>query len=200
MKNPVLLIHGFFRKKSIFNKIYTYLTSLGWEVHRIDLSPGNATVGLDKLALQVADYIDRVFPASQPIDLVGLSMGGLVTRYYVQKLGGVKKVERFITISAPHKGTYLAYSLPIPGCKQMQPESNFLQELNRDVEILKQLNFTSLWTPYDFIIIPPESSQLGIGKEVKLSVFSHAMMVRDSSSLEAIREALCEPVIHQAKY
>ncbi len=197
MKNPVLLIHGFFRKKSIFNKMYAYLTSLGWEVHRIDLSPGNATVGLDKLALQVADYIERAFRDSQPIDLIGLSMGGLVTRYYVQKLGGIKKVERFITISAPHNGTYLAYSLPIPGCIQMQPESAFLQDLNRDVEILKQLNFTSLWTPYDFIIVPPESSKLGVGKEVKLTVFSHAMMVRDSSSLEAIRDALCEPVANK---
>ncbi len=195
MKNPVLLIHGFFRNKSVFNKIYGYLTSLGWEVHRINLLPGNATVGLDKLALQVADYVDTVFPDSQSIDLIGLSMGGLVTRYYLQRLGGIKKVERFIAISAPHKGTYLAYLLPIPGCIQMQPESSFLQDLNRDVDVLSQLNFTSLWTPYDFIIIPPESSQIGVGRDIKLDVFSHAMMVRDIRSLEAIKDALEEPVL-----
>ncbi|MGK7877626.1 MAG: alpha/beta fold hydrolase [Xenococcaceae cyanobacterium] len=193
-RNPVLLIHGIFRKKSVFNKMSAYLNSLGWEVHRFNLKPNNATLGLDKLAVQVADYIENTFPFSQPLDLVGLSMGGLVSRYYVQRLGGINRVQRFITISSPHNGTLMAYALPFTGCVQMRPGSAFLQDLNRDVEILEQLNYTSLWTPYDFIIVPAQSSQLGVGKEVKLSVFAHAMMVRDSSSLEAVAEALRVPV------
>ncbi len=193
-RNPVLLIHGIFRKKGVFNKMSAYLTSLRWEVHRFNLKPNNATLELDKLALQIGDYIEKTFPYSQPLDLVGLSMGGLVSRYYVQRLGGINRVERFITISSPHNGTFMAYALPSIGCVQMRPGSAFLQDLNRDVDVLEKVNFTSVWTPYDFIIVPARSSRLGVGKEVKLSVFAHGMMVRHSSSLNAVAEALRAPI------
>jgi triacylglycerol lipase len=191
-RNPVLLIHGFLVKKSVFDRMYAYLTLKGWEVHRFDLIPSNGSRGIDKLALQIADYIEQNFPASVPIDLVGLSMGGIVSRYYIQRLGGLDRVQRFITISSPHHGTLLAYSLPLISCQQMRPNSVFLKDLNRDAHLLKQLNFTSIWTPYDFIMIPPETSQLGIGKEMKISVFTHKMMVIDSRILEAVSQALSD--------
>jgi triacylglycerol lipase len=189
-RNPVVLVHGFLVKKTVFDRMYTYLTARDWDVHRFDLIPSNGNRGLDKLALQVADYVEQNFPRSQAIDLVGLSMGGLVSRYYVQRLGGIDRVERFVTISAPHHGTLLAYTLPFLSCQQMRPNSKFLQDLNRDADVLKQLSFTSIWTPYDFIMIPPQTSLLGIGKEVKTSVFTHRMMAIDQQSLQAVATAL----------
>lgn len=189
-RNPVLLIHGIFIKAKVFNRLFTYLTEQGWDVHRFDLNPANATLGIDKLADQVLDYIERTFPPEQKIDLVGLSMGGLVSRYYVQRLGGVQRVERFITIASPHNGTWMAYTLPLKACLQMRPGSPFLQDLNQDIETLNQLKFTSLWTPYDFIIVPGSSSQVAVGHEVKLSVVAHAMMVRHSLALKAVATAL----------
>jgi triacylglycerol lipase len=194
-RNPVLLVHGFLVKQSVFDRMYSYLSAKGWEVHRFDLIPSHGSQGIDKLALQIADYVEQNFSPSVPIDLVGLSMGGIVSRYYVQRLGGIDRIQRFITISAPHNGTLLAYSLPLISCQQMRPNSKFLQDLNRDFDILKQLKFTSIWTPYDFIMIPPETSRLGIGKEIKLSVFTHKMMVIDSRSLEAVAEALSERLV-----
>lgn len=186
----MLLIHGIFIKAKVFNRLFTYLTEQGWEVHRFDLNPVNATLGIDKLADQVLDYIERTFPPEQKIDLVGLSMGGLVSRYYVQRLGGMQRVERFITIASPHNGTWMAYTLPLKACLQMRPGSPFLQDLNQDIETLNQLKFTSLWTPYDFIIVPGSSSQVPVGHEVKLSVVAHAMMVRHSLALKAVATAL----------
>lgn len=104
-RNPVLLVHGIIRTSSVFSTMSTYLTQQGWSVYTFNLKPNNATLGLDKLAIQVADYVEKIFAPEQPLDLVGLSMGGLVTRYYVQRLGGIDRVQRFITISAPHQGT-----------------------------------------------------------------------------------------------
>lgn len=190
MRNPVLLIHGLFRGKSVFKKMEAYLSHRGWQVYCFDLKLNYGRWGLDQIALQVADYVEQTFPASQPLDLVGLSMGGLISRYYVQRLGGVERVQRLVTISSPHHGSWLAYALPAALYIQMRPNSAFLQDLNQDVETLERLQFTSIWTPYDFIIIPPQSSQLGVGQEVKLSVFVHAMMARDRRGLEAVAEAL----------
>jgi triacylglycerol lipase len=193
-RNPVLLVHGIIRTSTVFRKMSAYLTQQGWSVHSLNLKPNNATLGLDELATQVADYVDKTFAPEQPLDLVGLSMGGLVTRYYVQRLGGINRVQRFITISAPHQGTRMAYLLPRPGCVQMRPGSAFLKDLNQDASMLGCLNFTSIWTPLDFIIVPAKSSQMPIGQEVQVRVLAHALMARDLRCLQAVASALLEPI------
>ncbi|MEO6860334.1 MAG: alpha/beta fold hydrolase [Microcoleus sp.] len=192
--NPVLLIHGIFRKSGIFHKMSAYLRDLGWSVYTLDLSPHWGNASIDELAQQMADYIDKNFKRQQPLDIVGLSMGGLVTRYYLQRLGGINRVQRFIAISSPHSGTWTAYTLWGKGCIQMRPNSEFLEDLNRDAALLEKLNFTSIWTDWDFIIVPASSSQISAAKEVKLSVFAHAMMARHDRSLKAVAEALSEPL------
>lgn len=194
-RNPVLLVHGIIRTSTVFGKMSAYLSQQGWSVHTLNLTPNNATLGLDQLATQVADYVDKTFGHEQPIDLVGLSMGGLVSRYYVQRLGGINRVQRLITISSPHQGTRMAYLSARPGCIQMRPGSDFLADLNQDVSSLERLNFTSIWTPLDFIIVPAESSQMPVGQEVKLSVFAHALMARDFRSIQAVASALSEPIL-----
>jgi triacylglycerol lipase len=193
-RNPVLLIHGILRKADIFDKMSAYLAERGWSVFAPNFHPNLGEMGLDQLAQQVVDYVNKNFAPEQPLDIVGLSMGGLVSRYYIQRLGGIDRVQRLITISSPHNGTVTAYLLNGQGCIQMRPDSIFLNDLNRDMAMLEQLNFTSIWTPWDFIIVPASSSQIPVGKEVQVQVFAHAMMVIDSQSLQAVAEALCTPL------
>ncbi|WLT39844.1 hypothetical protein NON20_10925 [Synechocystis sp. B12] len=49
--------------------------------------PNDGSASLAVLAEQVKQYIDGQFAPQQPVDLIGFSMGGLVTRYYLQRLG-----------------------------------------------------------------------------------------------------------------
>lgn len=192
-RNPVVLVHGIYDTEVKFNTMKRYLTKLGWSVHCLNLKPNNGDSHLEYLAEQVANYINNMFASEQPIDLIGFSMGGLVTRYYLQRLGGINKVHRYISISAPNNGTLTAYTLPRPGVKQMRPNSKFLQDLNQDIkDSLSQINVTVIWTPYDLLIVPPNSSQINIGKEIKLPVLVHEWMVKDSRTLKAISQALSE--------
>jgi triacylglycerol lipase len=131
---------------------------------------------------------------NNPVDLVGFSMGGIVSRYYVQRLGGINRVQRFITISSPHHGTWIAYCREGVGCIQMRPDSVLLQDLNRDAGMLKQIDFTSIWTPYDLMIVPASSSQMPLGREVIVPVLNHSWMLTDSRSLAAVAQALATPV------
>ncbi len=193
-RNPVLLIHGIFDTLSIFNTMSAYLTQKSWEVHSFNLQPSGGLIGLDQLAQQITDYVDKNFAPDQPFDLVGFSMGGIVSRYYIQRLGGINRVQRFITISSPHYGTWTAYFYITPGTVQMRPNSNFLKDLNKDIIQLNQLNFTSIWTPFDGMIIPAHSSQLPVGEEIKLDILLHAWMVRDRRSLKSVAEVLSQPI------
>jgi triacylglycerol lipase len=143
----------------------------------------------------VADYVAKTFDPGQAIDVIGFSMGGIVARYYIQRLGGIDRVQRFISISAPNNGTLAAYLSWRPGCVQMRPDSPFLQDLNRDAQMLRRVNFTVMWTPYDLIIVPAESSRMPVGKEVIVPARLHAWMLTDDRCLKAVAEALSEPVL-----
>jgi triacylglycerol lipase len=193
-RNPVLLVHGWLDTTAKFNKMAAYLRSSGWEVHCFDLVPNLGNIELEKLADQVADYVANTFESDRPFDLIGFSMGGIVSRYYVQRLGGIDRVQRFIAISSPHQGTLTGYALNLPGIAQMRPKSAFLEDLNRDIAILERLNFTSIWTPFDAIILPAKSSQMPVGREIKFNVPIHAWMVGDKRVIQAVAQELEAPL------
>jgi pSer/pThr/pTyr-binding forkhead associated (FHA) protein len=54
-------------------------------------------------AAQLGQLIDSL-PSNQPVIIIGHSLGTMVTRYYVECLGGDKRVERVILMGGPHKG------------------------------------------------------------------------------------------------
>ena len=188
-RNPVILVHGIWNSAGIFSTLKAYLEKEGWSVYALSMMPNNGDAPLEVLAEQVATFVDKSV-GQQPFDLVGFSMGGLVSRYYVQRLGGLAQVQRLVTVSAPHWGTALGLLSDRPGIRQMRPGSPFLQALNRDISQLASLQFFSLWTPLDLLILPPWSSQLGVGKERRLSVTTHNRMICDAAGLEAIAHAL----------
>jgi triacylglycerol lipase len=191
--NPVVLVHGLWDTARLFEQMGSLLRSKGLQVYSLDLIPNNGDASLEHLANQLADFIRDAFPAAQPVDLVGFSMGGLVARYYVQRLNGLDRVRKLITISSPHKGTWTAFLGRNPGARQMRPGSEFLQDLNRDAAILERIQFTTIWTPFDLMIFPARSSELGCGQSMRVNVAIHRLMVRDRRVLELVHRLLVEP-------
>lgn len=189
--NPILLIHGFTDTGKVFATMSAYFTNLGYKVHTLDLIPSYGTANLADLAQQVKIYIDDNLAEESNINLLGFSMGGIVTRYYLQRLGGIEKVNQYISISAPNNGSFLSYGLPLKGISQMRPKSKFLQDLNQDVkEKLSKIKTLILWTPFDLMIIPANSSRLGIGQEMSLPILVHKWMLSDRRVLTVISDFL----------
>lgn len=192
-RNPVLLLHGIWDTGAIFNEMARQLKVRGHAVYTLDLEPNNGDAPLEYLAAQVATFADQTFK-NQPFDLVGFSMGGIVGRYYMQRLGGIERVDRFITLSSPHNGTLVAHGSFCSAGLQMRPNSAFLRGLNCDLAQLNQVNFTSIWTPLDAMIVPASSSIVPIGKQVLVWVPLHAWMVSGLQGIVAVGEALAEPL------
>lgn len=194
-RNPVVLVHGLFDTIAKFKTLSAHLEQFGWSVHCFNLMPNDGTGCLKKLAHQVEDYINQHFPSEQKVDLLGFSMGGLVTRYYLQRLGGVDRVQRYISISAPNQGTIVAYSQPHEGIRQMRLNSELIKDLNQDwSKFQTRLQTTTLWTPFDLMIVPATSSCLGLGKEISVPVWVHAWMVDDPRVLAIVTHALSESI------
>jgi triacylglycerol lipase len=191
-RNPVLLIHGIADSDRNMQCLARHLRREGWEVHTINLTPNWGQSGLEPLAGQIDAFAKREF-GKKKFDLVGFSMGGLVSRYYLQRLGGLDHVEHFVSLSAPHHGTALATFanlIPNRGCQEMKPGSPFLCDLDHDADRLRSIKFTSVYSPFDCVILPPRSSAMPQAHNVALPIALHPLMVLDGRSLRAVAEAL----------
>jgi len=54
-------------------------------------------------ARQLGELVESL-PGAQPVIIIGHSLGTMVTRYYIERLGGHRRVERAILMGGPHKG------------------------------------------------------------------------------------------------
>jgi triacylglycerol lipase len=194
-RNPIVLVHGMWDTTAIFDKLQPFLASRGLEVHSFNMLPSNGAATLEVLAGQLAAFVQKTLGATQPIDLVGFSMGGIVSRYYLQRLGGLDRTKRFVSVSSPHNGTMVAEFGLLPGAKQMRVGSLFLQDLNRDIDRLAKLQVTSIWTPFDAVIVPAASSQLAMAENHTVPVIWHKLMMSDRRCFALIAAALEKPIV-----
>jgi len=191
-RNPVVLIHGIDDTEAIFNRLRPFLQAQGWAVHSFNLVPNNGDAGLEELARQTRAYIERTFHFGQAVDVIGFSMGGLVARYYVQRLAEPDRIERLITISAPHRGSWTAFLRGNTGARQMRPGSSFLRKLDSDKQMLNKVRFATIWSPLDLMIVPANSSVIPEARSVPVTVVAHPLMIRDRRVLRQVERALQE--------
>jgi triacylglycerol lipase len=185
-----ILVPGFSDQASFMRPLERALQKKGLDAHVVSPQPSDGRIGIDVLAEELAAEIDATFPPMQPLNLFGFSMGGLVCRTYAQRLGGLARIRRLVTLATPHQGTYAAYLYDRPACLQMRPGSQFLADLNRDADLLAQIYFASIWTPLDLTILPPASSMLPIGEMTPILSPFHRTLIYDPRVVAVIAEHL----------
>lgn len=182
-------MHGIWDRGVCFDRMRGALEQDGRRVLALDLSPNDGTGTIESLASQVDDFARRLRKESgaPKLDLVGFSMGALVSRYWVQRMGGKACVRRFVSISGPQQGTWTAYAMGKPGVKQMRPKSSLLMQLERDRDPWGEVEVHTMWTPYDLMIVPSRSSQLrGASTDHRLTVALHRWMITDRRAIERV--------------
>ncbi|MBK8048669.1 MAG: alpha/beta fold hydrolase [Anaerolineales bacterium] len=187
---PVVLVPGWMDSERTMMSLRNHLRETGIQGFIASPQPSNGSLPIEEMAQMMADLIYAEFGSEAPINLCGFSMGGLIHRYYMQRLGGVARVRRFVTIATPHRGTYAGHAWPKIGAQQMRPGSAFLQDLNSDLAPLEQVEFTSIWSPTDLTIVPTTSSILPVGRAKKVWSPFHAFMPFDSKVQQAVANAL----------
>jgi hypothetical protein len=86
-------------------------------------------------------------------------MGGLVARYYVQRLDGDHRVHTLVTLGTPHRGTHAARLVPRGVCRQLRPGSDVLTELEEPVASCTT-RFVSFWSDIDALMSPKQTARL----------------------------------------
>ncbi len=194
---PVLLVHGIWDTGAKLATLRTAIERAGrTNVQTIDLVPNDGRAPLRSLAAQLHDRVESLLRdhRAHRIDLVGFSMGALVSRVYLQRLGGKGRVRRFVSISGPHGGTVHAHALPFAGVRDMRRGSALLRELEADPDPWGEVEVHVLYTPYDLMIVPARSSELaGARTTTRIPVALHRFMIEDPRAVSAVARILVAP-------
>jgi len=182
----IVLVHGFISTGKIFYYIKKKLEAQGHRCFTPTLKPIDAKHGIEDLAIKLNAYIENNSELASKFALVGFSMGGIICRYYLQELNGIKRVDKLFTISSPHYGSYTSYLYPGKGIKQLRPKSKFISELEEKGNLLKGLKIYSYRTPFDLMIIPNKSSVWKIAANKRFFSIMHSSMLINSKLVKEI--------------
>lgn len=158
---PILLVHGIVDNHSIFTVLDRSLRREGFsDVSSFDYSL--LTRDVRQTAEDLADAVERLCGESgyERIHVVGHSLGGLISRYYVQRLGGDARVDTLVTLGTPHAGTVWARAgRVIPLIDQLRPESDVITELAEPAPACRT-RFVAFHSDLDHLIVPSRNARI----------------------------------------
>ncbi|WP_043677027.1 esterase/lipase family protein [Streptomyces xylophagus] len=197
-KPPVVLLHGFIDNRSVFVLLRRSLAEHGRrQVESLNYSPLTCDIrtAAELLGRHIEEICERT--GSKEVDIVGHSLGGLIARYYVQRLGGDLRVRTLVTLGTPHSGTAVApLANAHPIVRQMRPGSAVIEELTRPAPGCRT-HFVSFWSDLDHLMEPLETACIDhpdlIAQNVQVSGIGHLALPVHPAVATGIRQALDTP-------
>ncbi|MBB5954956.1 putative alpha/beta hydrolase family esterase [Saccharothrix tamanrassetensis] len=178
---PIVLVHGIGDNRSAFAVLSGALRRRGFGVvHAVNYSVLTALTGdVRRSAALLGEHVERICEqtGSERVHVVGHSLGGLIARYYVQRLQGDARVRTLVTLGTPHGGTLAAYLFPTSLTRQLRPGSELLSELAEPCRPCRT-RFVAVWSEMDQVVIPQRHARL---EHPSLVVEEH--QIRDSGHL-----------------
>jgi triacylglycerol lipase len=142
--NPVLLVHGWAGRAEQMEPMRARFEQAGRRAYTIELPGNDNIVNAGAIADEVAAI--KAETGAEKVDLVGYSMGGLSTRYYVKRLGGDTEVGVYAGFGVPQYGGDIACVLGEEAGGQMCPGSDFLNDLNAGDDTPGDISYTTIWS------------------------------------------------------
>ena len=149
---------------------------------------------------EVVDQV-RAQYGVEKIDILAECTGGLISRHYIQSLGGEDKVSRLVTFISPQHGlpkAEMAYDFAgWPALDDLTPGSDFLHAVN-DAPMSAKVPVTSIYTCTDEYIQPFETSIIPGAKNIGLgcdgTFVGHFQFFYDPAIYLVMYDAITEPL------
>ena len=186
----IVFVHGLAANRSGFLPLQGYLRMLGYKQQ---YAFGYRSSGsLEAVALKLKREIDKRVRGGR-IDIIAHSMGGLVSRFYLQRLGGARRIDRLITLGTPHQGTHAANFIPARLVRQLLPDSPFIRTLNALPEPAN-VRTTSFVAGRDILVQPIEAARCPFGNHIRMEELGHVELLFRAEVFHRIRTILDSPV------
>ena len=192
-RRPIVLIHGLWNSAEIFNSLTKKLIENQIDFFAPTLSHKLGMTSIVDLTEKINQLILQKYGPDKEIDILGFSMGGIVGRYWIMKFDKNKRTKKFITIGSPHKGTFTAQLIPrfpFEGISEMKINSPLLRKLAKNNDTLNNIQCVSFFTIWDLMVFPGWKAHLPFGKKIKLNIFKHRNLVKESMAIKKIIEII----------
>ncbi|MBN1802960.1 MAG: triacylglycerol lipase [Candidatus Lokiarchaeota archaeon] len=160
-RNPIIFVHGLMGSASNWNTMMSWFRSAGYPsnyLYAFTYSlPSSQSSGINVVnAQQLSGWVDYVLSVTgaSEVDIIGHSMGGLSSRYYIKFLGGASKVDDYVSLGTPQHGTILTWY------GDMRIGSAFLLTLNSGDETPSGVDWTTVRTANDELVQPVSTATL----------------------------------------
>jgi hypothetical protein len=156
---PVLLVHGLVDNRSVFSVMSRSLRRRGFaHVGTWNYSP--LLTDIAGGATDLGEHIERICEQTghDRVHVVGHSLGGLISRYYVQRQGGDRRVASLVTLGTPHAGSRWAHVVPTPLIRQLRPGSPVVRELAEPAPDCRT-PITAVYSDLDQMVVPTGSGR-----------------------------------------
>jgi pimeloyl-ACP methyl ester carboxylesterase len=164
---PILSVHGIIDNHTIFSTLERTLRREGFS-RLASFDYGLLTRDIRAAAQRLGHAVDGLATAtnSDQIKIIGHSLGGLIARYYVQRMGGDALVDTLITLGTPHAGTVLAkpaagspLARVVPLLRQLSPDSDLIRELAEPAPGCRT-RFVAVSSDLDHLIRPTSNGNI----------------------------------------
>ncbi len=192
-KRPIFFVHGLWNNPKLFDKLIKNIKEDDFQLYRPHLPHKYGKKSLRCLARDLDSKIKELVGPEIEIDIVGFSMGGLISRLWLQNHNGFLRTKRFFSIGTPHMGTYTAQVIPsslLSGIAEMKRGSSLISQLNNDLTCLKKVECFSYFTKWDLMSFPGWQAKLSIGDSYHLPVLTHKELITNSLSLEILAKKI----------
>ncbi len=157
---PIVLVHGLVDNRSIFAMLRRGLRRRGFgSTYALNYSP--LTDDIRSVAVRLGDLVAEVRQETghDDVHVIGHSMGGLIGRYLVQRLGGDDQVHTLVTLGTPHAGTMAARVVPHPVVRQMRVGSDVIAELAEPAPGCRT-RMLAVWSDLDQLVVPQRNARI----------------------------------------
>lgn len=186
---PVLLVPGYAMNRGTLKLLAWRLEETGRPALAISLPYWKS---VEELAHHVAEAVGELKRATgaEKVDVIAHSRGGVITRYFIQKMRGHEDVERFVTLGTGHKGTKVAAFGFGPSILAQFPGSSLLTDL-ASKPLDPGVEWHAINGGEDCMILPPGNDELpSPGRNVRVPRLGHTALLFSSASWMWVRAAL----------
>ena len=157
---PIVLVHGWVDNRSVFTLLRRALQRRGFG-RVVSMNYNVLTHDVPRAARRLAALVEQLCDETgyEQVHVVGHSMGGLVARYYVQRLGGDTRVHTLATLGTPHQGTRAAHLMLGRAVRDLRVGSAVIRELAEPAPRCRT-RFIAFWSDLDELVVPKTSAQI----------------------------------------
>lgn len=185
---PVVLVHGALAHPEMWRPLTQRLRAEGWpRVERVAYPTLRSSP--EEIGARIAAVVEPL-ARTEPVDLVGHSLGAVASRAWIKRMGGAAHVRRFVSLGGPHFGSPFANIAPPRLRDMIDPDGDFLARLNEDPEPVPTTVIRAAWDEH---ILPPTKGTIAGIDEIVIERCGHNGLLFRQEVLDLVIETLRQP-------